>query len=177
MRHISTLILCLIAFNAHAQQNEFEQLLSVQNISVSEIPDICSIGAFSNGNCIDEGLSFQLAKRGSQNLSEDTTTPFQVNEQTRAPKKIQKHHANSVSINVLNGFTFHVADYYGYYGTSRVVTCLDGEMKGNQAIGDNGIVQAESNDVTWHKGYFVHRYPYGKVTSFPNSQTLEIEIK
>lgn len=173
----STLTLCLFAFNAHAQQNELEQLLSFQNISVSEIPDICSLGIFSNEPCINEGLAFQLsAEKATQNSLEGIPS-FQLDAKTRAAKKVQKTHANSVVINVSNGYTFHVADYYGYYGNSRVVTCLNGAMKGHQGIADNGIVLAESNDVTWHKGYFVHRYPNGKITSYPNSQTAEIEIR
>lgn len=166
MRYISTLILCLITINAYAQQNEIEQLLSVQNINVSEISDICTVRAATHGDSLDEGLSLRLTK--IQNLSEDTA---------RGTKKVQKIHADLVSINSLNGYTFHVADYYGNFGNSRVVTCLDGDMKGYQGVADNGILQIESNDVKWHKGYFVHKYPNAKVISYPKSQTLEIRVK
>lgn len=167
MKYISMLILSLFALNAHAQQIELELLLSVQNVSMSEISDICLPEVVCRGYS-NEGLAYKL---GAEKLSEDTAS------NSRAVKKVQKFNANTVEISILGGFTFHVADYYGYYGNTRVVTCLDGDMQGHQAIADNGILQAESNDVTWHKGYFIHRYPYGRVTSFPKSQAIELEVK
>jgi len=179
MRYLLIALLCLTSLfvcHGYAQQEEITQLLSVQNISISEVPNISTPDNFLNERNMDEGLSFQLLtkeKEEHQNSRENDTSP-RVNAKKMASKKTQKFYANVVAINVLNGYTFHVADYYGPYGNSRIVTCLNGEMRGLQGIADNGVITIESTDVTWHKDYFVHRYPYGKVTSYPNSQVLEI---
>lgn len=75
-----------------------------------------------------------------------------------------------VRIEYLNGYKFHVADYAG---GNRVVTCLDGEMKGCQAIGYNGVIFAKSDVVEWHKKYFVHHYIDGQIISYPTKQTAK----
>lgn len=77
----------------------------------------------------------------------------------------------AVSIWTIDGYSFHIADYYD--GT-RVVTCLDGELVGLQGIAVNGIKTAESRNVTWYNNYFVHRYPTGKINSYSNKQIIEL---
>ena len=66
---------------------------------------------------------------------------------------------------------FHIADYADGI---RVVTCLDGNEKGLQGIGFNGVIQGESRDVKWKKGYFIHNYVGGRVISYPNKQIAEL---
>lgn len=90
-----------------------------------------------------------------------------------ANAKSVKFHANTVSITFVGGFAFHVADYFGTYGNSRIVTCLDGDMIGHQGISDNGIRRIESTNVEWYNNYFIHYYPSGKVISYENSQIAE----
>jgi hypothetical protein len=76
-----------------------------------------------------------------------------------------------VSVINYGGFNFHVADYND---GARIVTCLDGGMRGYQAIAYNGSQVASSYDVQWYSNYFVHRYPDGKVYSYSNRQIAEV---
>lgn len=69
------------------------------------------------------------------------------------------------------GVIFHVADYAD--GTT-VFTCLDGDEKGWQGIVLKEQLLASSRDVEWENGYFVHFYPHGKVTSYPDQQIVEL---
>ena len=142
-------------------------LLSVKNCDISSIQDIsqleiqtdnesaskCHLNELCEGRSVFD-RSFDLAKKNPMLRVE----------------------AYSVAVNVLYGYTFHVADYYD--GT-RVVTCLDGDMKGYQGIGVNGIKQAESTNVEWHKKYFVHYYVEDdmdfKIISYPTSQVAEFD--
>lgn len=78
---------------------------------------------------------------------------------------------SSVAVAKLNGVTIHIADYPD--GT-RVLTCLEGSLKGLQEGYFNGVLILSSRNVKWHSKYFVHTYPNGKVTSYPNKQILEI---
>lgn len=78
---------------------------------------------------------------------------------------------NCVQIVIREDLTLHIADYSD--GT-RIVTALDGPLEGLQVIGFNGKPMAESRNVQWHKGYFIHFYPGGKVTSYPNKQISEL---
>lgn len=93
----------------------------------------------------------------------------------KAASKKAQYETYAVSINVVSGYRFHIADYYGTYGSSRVITALDGELRGRQEIADNGIVMAASTQVRWHKDYFVHTYPRGKVYTYLNKQVLEMK--
>lgn len=109
----------------------------------------------------------------------DLSIQLSVLDQNSSNKKVAKKvngikiYATSVSITVISGYSFHVADYYGPYGNSRIVTCLDGDMRGQQGIADNGVLQIESTNVKWYNDYFIHYYPAGQVTSYPNKQTCE----
>lgn len=78
---------------------------------------------------------------------------------------------HNVRIKKNNGFSFHIADHID---GMRVVTCLDGEMKGYQGYSYNGIQTNESTAVEWHKGYFVHFYQGGTITSYPNKQIVRL---
>lgn len=71
----------------------------------------------------------------------------------------------------LNGLKYHVADYPD--GT-RVITCLDGSLKGLQEVYFEGSRILMSIDVEWHSKYFEHKYPNGKVKSYPNKQIADI---
>jgi hypothetical protein len=172
VKYILALILCVFTFSVHAQQEEFHLLLSVQSISGSEasgisFPDVCL-----NKNYSEAGFSLNLIgeTNASQNSFESTSPK---NSHAVASKRAIRQYANTVAINILSGYTYHIADYYGAFGSSRIVTCLDGPFKGCQGIADNGVLQIESNEVKWHKGYFEHRYPGGKVVSYPTSQYFE----
>lgn len=176
MKLFITFLCSLVAFNMYAQQEELDQLLSIQNINVSEVLDICSPDICLHEICTTKGFSSLLLTEEKKDLLEsfEKNVSQHFNVKVSTSKKAQKLETNLVAINIVNGFTFHVADYYGPLGNSRVITCLDGDMRGYQTIADNGIQTASSNNVVWHKGYFVHHYPYGKIYSYPNKQRLEI---
>jgi hypothetical protein len=78
---------------------------------------------------------------------------------------------SSVAVAKLNGITIHIADYPD--GT-RVLTCLEGSLKGLQEGYFNGVLVLSSRNVKWHSKYFVHTYPNGKITSYPKKQIAEI---
>lgn len=82
-----------------------------------------------------------------------------------------KYETTNVSIVILGGYKFHVADYLD---GSRVVTALDGKMKGYQAVGMNGIQQGYSENVEWRGTSFIHYYPYGRIISYPDRQIVEL---
>ena len=173
MKLFKIIMLVLVSFSSssmYAQEEEIEQLLSVESISVSGVTDICSPDICTNDKGKSGDLSRQLSVSNDHNPSNDRNSPqFQV--KMMAAKKAQKFEAYSVAINVLHGFTFHISDYHD--GT-RVITALDGDMRGYQAIGVNGVIVTSSNAVEWHGNYFVHYYQYGKVISYPNRQTSEL---
>lgn len=77
----------------------------------------------------------------------------------------------SVHTHIQNGYKFHIADYYN--GT-RIVTCLNGSMKGLQGVSSYGNKVAESSNVEWHSSYFIHYYPDGRVESYPNKQYMKV---
>lgn len=157
-------LLCLITFDGYAQSDEIEQLISIQNIHVSEMHNICFPDICLPSHLKIESLSYQLS------IANETTTKFQE-KKIMASNKSLKFEAYSVAINTLNGFIFHVADYYD--GT-RVVTALDGNLRGYQVIAVNGVMVASSTGVEWNSDNFVHYYQNGKVISHFNRQTLEL---
>jgi hypothetical protein len=77
----------------------------------------------------------------------------------------------NVSVINYGGYNFHVAIYPD---STRVITCLDGEMRGYQGVAINGAQIAESFDVQWYNDHFVHRYPNGKIYSYSNKQIAEL---
>lgn len=88
-----------------------------------------------------------------------------------AAKASKYYETYNVRIQTANGYNFHVADYSD--GT-RVVTCLDGEMRGLQGVAINGVVTSESYNVTWYSNYFTHRHTGGTVTSWVNRQVIQL---
>lgn len=143
----------------NAQERAIDKLITVRNLDASQIPDICSKNICPSEYPDEEGLSYQV-------LGEDNTSLHQ--------KKI-KVETYSVMINTIDGYTFHVADYYGQFGHSRVITCLDGALRGLQGIADNGVLMVQSTDVKWHKNYFEHKYPAAKIYSYSYKQIFELK--
>lgn len=165
----------LISLNVNSAENQQEKiinlLLSMQNINVNELSDFCSEEIQIKENLLQEGLSYKMLTGNTNEFQEVFENDLMP--QFNAKVNLNKFETRSVVINKMEGYTFHIADYFGQWGNSRIVTCLDGELRGLQGIADNGVIMAQSTDVTWHKNYFVHRYPKGKVTSYPNKQTCE----
>ena len=98
-------------------------------------------------------------------------TPESSNIATADVNKSVIYAAYSVSIVNSGGFLFHVADYRD---GSRVVTCLDGGMRGYQSVYLNGRQVNSSSNVTWYQNYFVHYYQGGKIHSYVDRQITEI---
>lgn len=138
-------LLCLVSFNLYG----YDQAMLLESVSLDT-----EIQGDSDAGDLSSRLYSEVTAKSAKSI---------------------KYYANVVNTVVNGGYTFHVADYYGAYGHSRIVTCLDGGMKGEQGIADNGVLVITSNKVKWHKGYFVHTYPAGKVTSYPNAQTCEFK--
>lgn len=175
MRSIKLILIFMVMCicNGYTQENEFKQLLSMQFLSTNDIPNICSEEISLSEPCSSDGLSSLLLNGETKELQNLFESGMQCN--AKSSKKSQKFETYSVVITNIDGYIFHVANYYGSYGNSRVITCLNGEMRGLQGISDNGVQMAESTDVVWHNDYFVHRYPRGKVISYSNRQILEFK--
>lgn len=149
-----------------------EKLLSVRNVDVSSIDNICNPNICLNESSHDSsGISAQLV---SGKVRDDFSILLRAK---KLSQKTQKAETYAVFVTVLEGYTFHVADYYGSWGNSRVVTALDGQMRGRQEIADNGVVMAASTDVKWHNDYFEHTYPAGKIYTYKDKQVLKLKLK
>ena len=150
-----TVILCLIAFNLCAQEPQFEQILAIKNLS--EMPKNCS--------------DFSWAQEDFS-LEETRVSTFSLELTAQKPKNISlRYETQLVSILNYDGFNFHVADYFD--GT-RIVTCLDGDLKGLQGIAVNGVKVVECNNVEWYKTHFLHHYPTGVIYSYASKQIVEV---
>lgn len=152
---ILAVLLCLITFNLFAQEQEFNQILSIKNVHVLGMTDICSylsVEEHESSIC-----SFSLKSLAFSN--------------SQLEKRAVYYETQNVSIQNKGGYNFHIADYYD---GSRVVTCLDGELRGLQGIAINGVKVVESTNVEWYKNYFVHRYPNGSIHSYPNKQVAQL---
>lgn len=144
------LLLFIINQRAQAQEFELNQILSMQSKTVASELELFQ------GDTVEDILSQSLKNEVARKTENLKSATFQT---------------YNVQIVYYGGFNFHVADYID--GT-RIVTCLDGTEKGLQSIAHNGTTQMQSRNVQWHNGYFIHFYPGGKVTSFPNNQVAEI---
>lgn len=164
MKIFNTIALCLVSLSLYAQQDELNIISSMRAMHPSEIQDISLAESNKFVNTEISEITQQLINGSSISLDS----------YAKSAKKSQKYETHSVSIIVLQGYTFHVADHFGAFGVSRVVTCLDGEFRGYQTISDNGVKAAESWIVEWHSKYFVHYYPNGKMYSYPNKQIIEL---
>ncbi|CAB4164229.1 hypothetical protein UFOVP816_7 [uncultured Caudovirales phage] len=70
----------------------------------------------------------------------------------------------------LGGYRFHIAQYDN---GQVIVTALDGQMKGFQSIGLNGVQIGWSTIVEYHSKYFVHTYSTCKVFTYKNKQVCK----
>ena len=138
---ILAILLCLVAFNLNGQEEEFKQMLSIRQVTVTDMESIYS-------GVLSEKIETTKSDAISRFLS-----PSETDSQLEKKSLISETFA--VSVQYLSGYLFHVADYFD--GT-RVVTCLDGPLVGLQGISINGVQIAESYDVTWLSNYFVHYY-------------------
>lgn len=61
-----------------------------------------------------------------------------------------------------------------YYSDCAIVTALNGSEEGKQIIlANNGVLVDISNLGTFKSDYFIHVYPWGKVTSYSNKQIIK----
>ncbi len=154
MKKISLLILASLFLigTVQAQEEEFRQLLSMQNKSAMEKFEE------SENDTPEEALGpllhFGIGGKRSPSL--------------KCPLRRKTH---AIRIVIHGGYNFHVADYPD--GTC-VVSCLDGPEKGLQGIAFRGDMIAETRNVEWHECYFVHFYPAGKITSYQHKQVAEV---
>lgn len=149
------LILWILSLSCHiyGQNTEFKQLAKIQNKTAM-------VGLKSaKGNTLGKYLG----------VLNDTNKLLSYNCKASKYQKFESHNVQQV---LYYDGSYHIADYVD--GT-RVVTCLDGDHKGLQGISFNGVIKAESRDVKWKKGYFIHTYPGGTITSYPNKQISELK--
>ncbi|MDB2613682.1 hypothetical protein N9Y92_00810, partial [Chlamydiales bacterium] len=144
--------LCVIS-NINAQELEIKQLSVVQNLSALEGEEVG-----------DSSICVEMLEEGSPSIQSH-------NRSTKFMSLSTKVETTYVQVVRSNGYTFHVADYYD--GT-RVISCLDGSLKGLQEMYFNGVLQAWTNAVLWSNGYFIHYYQHGEVISYPNKQIVKI---
>ena len=167
------LFLPLICLSGEIQEH-LKLILSMKNLSVTNTDELTppwiegdqsSLLAENETNEEIEGIVSPKSAMLQQDHSDNSV-------QKKATKYSTTYETRFVSVIVLDGYKIHVADYYD--GT-RVVSFLDGDMKGYQAGSVNGVFTGDSRNVEWHKNYFVHRYPRCKITSYPNKQIFEIK--
>lgn len=149
LNKIWTMALLCLCMNLHAFSENGTQLLE-QVLAMENIP---------NFEC-------ELISEYCENQSNHL---FQYEMTITNPLKFE---STSVKVMLIKGTLIHVADYND---KTRVATCLDGEDIGLQAIAINGMKTHESTKVKWRKNYFTHKYPHGKVTSYPTKQTIELK--
>lgn len=116
--------------------------------------------------------SSQITEEVKNNAGEDkvyVTPEKMVATATKASKYLETY---NVYHQTINGFSFHIADYT--IG-ERVVTCLNGPLRGRQLIGVNGVIVSESYNAVWYSDYFFHRHTGGTVTSWSNRQVVQID--
>lgn len=167
IKTLLTLFLCSFSFAGYSQEKEMNEILTKPKSST--------------GSC-GSSISSAITGAAKSPLHGESTAEPNIKEKSMSVQKGDTLSAKSfrgrsetsvVSTAVLNGYHFHVADHPD--GT-RVVTCLDGNMKGYQAMSFNGVVQAQSSNVHWHAHHhFVHKYPSGQVLSYPKKQVIELK--
>lgn len=88
-------------------------------------------------------------------------------DRSRAASKIE---TNFVTYETLDtGVTCH----FGWYTDGWIGTALDGTEVGKQVIFVNGSVVGVSYDLKVYKNYFVHKYTWGTVESYPHKQIIK----
>lgn len=155
--------LCIIIFgfttSLYAADNDKSQLEALHNLGTAKTKNTGRI--FPNPGESVASLLLGAAKK-EEGLSANKQAGFYCRE---------RFYAFYVAFEFINGFKYHVADYYD--GT-RVVTCLNGPCNGLQTIYLRGFWVAESGDVTWHRRYFVHWHISGRITSYDYKQVIEL---
>lgn len=130
----------------------------------------------TNCNAQSEAIDFFLAVQPANSIaSEDPVGLDLANEamytmDTTPRTVIRKFETSAVSICTINGVKYHIADYSD---TTRVVTALDGDLRGYQGVSVGGVKTAESIKVNWFNDHFTHTYVSGKITSYDNRQVIE----
>lgn len=149
MKFCRILLFCLVFLgNLNANQSDEVQL---KTLSV--------LGSVVNSDCKNfEGESFETVA----GLLLDKQASFYCS---------QRFYAFCVGFEYINGFRYHVADYYD--GT-RVVTCLNGPSMGLQTVYLRGFWVGDSWDVNWRKRSFVHWHVSGRITSYDYKQVIEL---
>lgn len=176
MRVFTVVLICLFTVFGYSQDENIAQLLTNQNGAVSRI-----VTDREDSPWFGKNISVPIPP-GPDNLldsSSDDETPQLITQEhyqysasvSRKTSHKKEFETYAVSILYNNGCKVHVADYYD--GT-KVLTFLDGELKGLQGVGVNGVQTAESNAVEWHSKYFVHYYTNGKIYTYSNKQVLEL---
>ncbi len=178
VRTLLVLPLFLSIFFAHAeeeitQEDGFQQLfLTTENVVIGE-ETMCAESLWKSDH-----VSIPSPTKSNKSIDFSGISPGLLSMDASNAEHLVKgakkayFETYAAGVVVLGGYLWHVADYYD--GT-RVVTALDGGMRGYQGVSVYGIQTAESVNVEWHKDYFVHRYPTGKIYSYPNRQIIEIK--
>lgn len=83
--------------------------------------------------------------------------------------------SNNVETNLVTYETtiYGVNVHIGWYVDGYIITALDGTEKGKQIIVVNEIITGISYDCEQKKDHFTHKYTWGKVYSYQNSQTIK----
>lgn len=154
--------LCLLPFTGFTQEAQFHQLLEIQNLNVDD------------SNQIQRLFSESREQDFCATLAQIHSHEFPISQQLNLNETLAKSfcaETYDVRIVLYQGYTFHVANHFD---GSRVVTCLDGSLRGLQGIARNGVVKAESSNVVWLTNSFVHYYPGGQIRSYAARQVAEI---
>lgn len=162
MRILAILLSCLATINGYTQdQDEGSKQLEV-------VRTICTASKIEN---IDpKPAEYTKGHLLSLSIDELSETSLKLDLGLKV-NQIQRFETYAIAINKVDGYIFHVADYYdGTY----IVTCLDGPLLGYQVISVNGMVTADSSTVVWYKNYFVHRYATGNVLTYKRKQIIEL---
>lgn len=136
---------------------------------------LLAIGLFATAFGADQEVEFkQLLSQKNEKATAEVKKPLGASLEEKSQTKclkaviIETYFVTHVQ---LGGYEFHIADYKD--GT-KIVTCLDGSLRGTQGISYRGQLQIESRNVSWFGNYFVHYYPGGTVTSFADRQISEL---
>lgn len=150
MNFLYKFVFILFVVCSHLQADQLDTLTSLMTEQFE-----CCDGCKKGGNFVEAGV-----ERSEELVSKNIV-------------KYVKYYANTFFTTQINGYNFHVADYYGVYGNSRIITCLDGPLVGYQAIADNGVIVVETTSVIYYGDRSVHFYPSAKVTTSPYVQYIQ----
>ena len=125
--------------------------------SLSLIPDIC----IHNNDIIELDIDSQVKEKYL------AAAKFLA--------KSSKSSSKTVQTNIITYETtsFGVNCHIGWYTDGYIGTSLDGTEQGKQFVFLNGAVVGISYDIERKGDHFVHKYTWGKVYSYPNSQVVQ----